>query len=472
MSQLSAEQISVIQRAPADKMSYRQKPYSLGKGKDRIKLAPSNGGSFVSGTGNIQFEIGCNQPNKYADFSNAYISMDITNNDATACYFNQHLGAIAFQQKLTWETSNNTKITELEGVNVKMDIDLSRSVDADWYQSNGSQLFGTGVGSYSGADGGTAYVEENGIEGKKFATGGSKRYIMPLTESSFCNGTLVPMAGIEFLRLRVDLEDANVAMIAGTDGLTATQFSFSNVLLHYDVIELDVADAMAITGANNNMFMVSGNEYYHQAELIPYSSTSVNMKISVAKRKAKKIIGCIRSSGKATDDMVDSFARNKSGVTKIVAKYNSIPVGQTDLSVTASGFAQSAEVFAEALKISQGGLMSMHTSALGEVQTLALIDGTPNDTSYLHTDVFNLQHSLATDTSTCGKFFFEIDLSSGLGSENVVSGISTMSGMLTLEITKAASGATPGDQLLDVFVEYEQDNVLDMSKGNTWQVYN
>jgi len=471
MSQLSQEQMSLLQRAPADKMSYRQKPYSLGKGKDRIKLSPSNGGSFVSGTGNIQFEIGCNQPNKYADFTNAYISMDITCNDETPCYFNQHLGAIAFQQKLKWETSNNTIITELEASNLKMDIDLSRSVDADWYQSNGSQLFGTGVGSNSGADGTDVGVPENGIQGKMFAVGASKRYIMPLTESSFCNGTLIPMGGIEFLRLRVDLEGADVAMIAGTDGLTATQFSFSNVLLHYDAIELEVNEAAALTGLNKNVFMVTGNEYYHQTELIPFSSTSVNMKISVAKRKAKKIIGCIRSANVATDDQRDSFARNKSGITSLVAKYNSVKVGQTDLSVTANGFEQSAEVFAEALKASQGGLMSMHTSALGEVNTI-LVDATTGDTSYENTDVFNLEHSVGSATSTCGKFFFEIDLTSGLGSDNVVSGISTMSGMLTLEITKAASTNTYGDQLLDVFVEFEQDNVLDMANGNTWKIYN
>jgi hypothetical protein len=105
---------------------------------------------------------------------------------------------------------------------------------------------------------------------------------------------------------------------------------------------------------------MTGVEYYHQNEIIPLASTSVNMKLAVSKRKARKIYGCVRTSAVITNDKVNSFSRNKAGITNIVAEYNGQKVGQSDLTVSST----SSEVFAEMLKASHGGLMSMHTSSL------------------------------------------------------------------------------------------------------------
>jgi hypothetical protein len=49
-----------------------------------------------------------------------------------------------------------------------------------------------------------------------------------------------------FYDLRIDLEHAYTAVIAGADGLTSTQFSFSNVQLFYDVITLEDGEAKSI----------------------------------------------------------------------------------------------------------------------------------------------------------------------------------------------------------------------------------
>ncbi len=49
------------------------------------------------------------------------------------------------------------------------------------------------------------------------------------------------------------------------------------------------------------------------------------------------------------------------------------------------------------------------------------------------------------------RFFFEIDLTSGLENNNSMDGMSVMTGNFNLELTKTASNA---DQYIDVFVEY------------------
>jgi hypothetical protein len=118
---------------------------------------------------------------------------------------------------------------------------------------------------------------------------------------------------------------------------------------------------------------MTGVEYYHQNEIIPLASTSVNMKLAVSKRKARKIYGCVRTSAVITNDEVNSFSRNKAGITNIVAEYNGQEVGQSDSTVSST----SSEVFADMLKASHGGLMSMHTSALNNVQayTFTLAEG-------------------------------------------------------------------------------------------------
>jgi hypothetical protein len=71
---------------------------------------------------------------------------------------------------------------------------------------------------------------------------------------------------------------------------------------------------------------------------------------------------------------------------------------------------------------------------------------------------------------TSGRFFFEIDLTSGLENNNSMDGMSVMTGgNFNLEITKDASVA---DQYIDVFVEYWSEAILNMNTGASWQILN
>ena len=107
-----------------EEMNYTQHIDAMGIKKERIGLA-NNGSSFVCNTGNIQFEIPCQQMSRFCDLSNAYIGFDITNSDATANSLPGQLGTISLQQKITCETTSNRKFSEVDNVNALWDIKLS-----------------------------------------------------------------------------------------------------------------------------------------------------------------------------------------------------------------------------------------------------------------------------------------------------------------------------------------------------------
>jgi len=436
-----------------EEMNYSQHIDSMGIKKDRIGLAPNNGSSFICNTGYLNFEVPCQQFSKFADFANAYIAFDVTNTDATANAFHGQLGTIALQNKLTVETTSNKKFSEVDNVNALWDIKLSQSVDPDWYKSNGALMFGTGDGPFDGVSIGAG-------------AGNARHYIMPLGMSGLCDNTYVPLIGRENLRFRIDLEQASTALIASTDGLADSEITLSNVVMYYDVMTLSDEQMKGLLNAIGGKFIMSGIDYYHQNAQIALASTSGNISIGCSRRKAKKLIGCFRTVGDMTDDEVNSFSRNKANLTEITVKHNGQKIGQTDLPLNAN---TAPEAYAEAMKASQGGLLNLHSTSLGEVKTLVLAEGAPNIISYTYTDVFNLDEGDATSNITSGKFFFEVDLTSGMETKDSVSGLNVMTGNFNLEFQK---GATTADQYLDIFIEYHSEYVLDMQAGGTWMVYN
>ena len=100
---------------------------------------------------------------------------------------------------------------------------------------------------------------------------------------------------------------------------------------------------------------------------------------------------------------------------------------------------------------------------------MTAVDDAGDSLTYAYVDVFNLDEGDAGTAPASGKFFFEIDLTSGLETKGSVSGLNVMSGNFNLELVK---GATTDDQYLDIFIEYHSEYVLDMQAGGTWQIYN
>lgn len=460
-----------------EQLSYTQQIDALGLPKDRIGLSPNNGADFNC-DGAIIFEIPCRQTTKYADFSNCYISFDLKNEDTAIVELPFQIGTIALQNKLTIETTSNKKFCEVDNVNTLMDLKLSQSVDQNWYNSNGNKMFGTGFST------GTSSAVSNGVtipvyDGASSATilDTMPRYIMPIDASAVCDGQYFPLAGRENIRFRIDLEAAQTAFIAADNGLTNANITLSNVMLNYDVMTLEDEMAKSLLAAMKFKYLITGNDYYHQNEQIAQGLSGVNIQLGCSRRRAKKVYGILRNVDDLTGvsgAVVNSFGRNKAGITQVTVKYNGKKVNQNDLIISNT----SAEAFAESMKSSHGSLMSLHTVANGNYETFGVVTtnaatpvvNTTTVVTYNKTDVFNIAESDNTLPINTGRWYFEIDLENGLQKDGTsVSGLNVSSGNFTLEMTKAASTQ---DQRLDLFVEYASEYVLDMEAGGSWTIMN
>jgi hypothetical protein len=434
-----------------EEMNYTQHIDALGVKKDRIGLAPNNGSSFICNTGYLNFEVPCQQFSKFADFTNAYIAFDITNSDEVTNTLYGQLGTIALQNKLTVETTSNRKFSEVDNVNALWDIKLSQSVDPDWYKSNGSMMFGTGETPNLGVD---------------IGADATAHYIMPIGMSGLCDNTYVPLIGRENLRFRIDLEQAKTAVYCSDANVADSEITLTNVVLYYDVMTLADDQMKSLLNAIGGKFIMSGVDYYHQNQQIALASTSANISIGCSRRKAKKLIGCFRTVGKMTTANANSFSRNKANLTEITVKLNGTKVNQADLPLNAT---TAPEAYAEIMKCSQGGLLNLHSTSLGEYKKVTGVSDTGNTITYTYYDMFNLDEGDATVDETTGRFFFEVDLSSGMDTKDSVGGLNVMTGNFNLEFQKAA---TMADQYLDIWIEYHSEYVLDMQAGGTWQIYN
>lgn len=420
-----------------EQLNYTQHIDALGIKKDRIGLAPNNGSSFICNTGNIQFEVPCQQMSRFADFTNAYIAFDITNTDAQDLLFPGQLGTIALQDKLTVETTSNKKFSEVDNVNALWDAKLSQSVADDWYAKNGACMFAMGATPTAGVTLGQG-------------AGNKRRFIMPVAMSGLCEHRHVPLLGRENIRFRIDLAQAKTVFDGATDGNQAdSEITIDNVLLYYDVVTLSDEQMKGLLNATGGKFIISGTDYYHQNAQIATTSRAENISMGCSRRKAKKLIGIIRTLDDITDGSVNSFSRNKLTIDEITVKLNGIKVGQSDLPSNAS---TAPEVYAELMKSAQGGLLSLHDNALG------------TDT------LFNLAEGDASSDATIGRFMFEVDLTTGLETDGSVSGLNVMTGNFNLELSKTANSTDT--QYLDIFIEYHSEYVLDMNAGATWMVYN
>jgi hypothetical protein len=321
-------------------------------------------------------------------------------------------------------------------------------------------MFGTGPDVNSGV----------GIDGTDVVanTGDTRRYIMPLGMSGLCDNTYVPLIGRENLRFRIDLEQAGTAMVAATTGVTDAQITLSNVVLYYDVMTLSDEQMKGLLNAIGGKFIMSGLDYYHQNAQVDATSTGENISIGCSRRKAKKLIGCLRTQSAITNDIANSFSRNKANLTQITVKFNGQKINQADLPLNAN---TAPEAYAELMKASQGGLMNLHDTSLGRVKVVSGVDDALDTVDYTYTDVFNLDEGTAdgADIAQVGRFYFEVDLTNGMATKDSVDGLNVMVGNFNLELVK---GATSAAQNLDIWIEYHSEYVLDMQAGGTWMVYN
>jgi len=392
-------------------------------------LQPMNGSSFPLGTGKVQFEVENHQDDRINDVENCYMMCKINNASTdTDFYLQGRAGTASLVKNFRLETSSGQKFSELTSSNVLYPILLSKSVDDEYLNKKGKYLMGTGAPSVitttmntATPPAATTLVSYPGY-GDVIPQGSFIEKIIPLAQ--FTGMKKMPMKGREVTRFIVELEES--AVCGFNDPIANNLITLTDCQLVYNTYKLNPAFTNQLIPENA---IITSEDWIGQTEVIPAASTKQNIKVGFSKKYLKKLIVCFRNGNDSVDSTKLSLcARNKANIKEILVRHNAQPIHSNAIRLSNTNNLQS---YCELMN-SHGGLYNLHTTSLS--------------------DLYNTQESAGDDDTTCGQFFYEVDLENGFEMDSVgFSGIDVGQNAVTIEITK---DATTQDQVVNIFGLY------------------
>ena len=420
------------------KFSERVRAQGLSKAKKTITQAPQNGVTQVCGTGMIEFDLDGNQMAQYADFSSLYIACDITSSYAHDIMLSQ-IGTMGLVSRVVVNTVMGTEIADISYKNQIDAILIAKQGDANWLNTNGSVMFGCGESAFGGA------IFEQNV---------AKRLLIPISLIGI-DQMMFPLFASEKLRFYIYLEAAKTAFTTDTaehTGLANANITLSNMLLHYDVVELSLQEnAELINDFSGRLIMTVPTWQCVDAD-IP-ATTTATIQLNVAKTRCRRLLMSQVNSTFIANDTTCSFAMDQALTSEISIKYNASEVKNQAFPLSTSG---SPEIFAESIKSSCGRILDIH----------------PSSTTYANYNVEQTADAtIAAGDDTCGRLYFEVDFQNGFenSDETIVDGLNLNANTLTVGIKRTSPGTTAARKVF-CFVEYWKDVVLDVKLGR-WQVY-
>lgn len=411
-------------------LDYQAKLRAIGDKRPamHVEQNPDNASSFVSSTGKMQFIVEANQHAKFADLRNAYVACDIRSSVADATCDMGSNGTIACASRVVLSTNTNQIISEIYKKNI-LDCALNTMTKSgDWYDSTGSILYGT-----SSNFGGNVI----NISGDA-----KSRYIIPLDKLGL-DDVYYPLGGKEDLKIEIYLESAiNVAIgDTGVGSIVATSLTFTDCILHYDVLALHDAEYEQMLQMTGGKFVLTSRTYHTQDKIITAANTTDTMQIGAGKRNVKRVIVVQRDTVNDDTLLNNYFAMGTGACSQISLMHNSMELKNRPYTIYSTG---APENYAEFVK-------SMGASVYDNVESIGYrarydLDG---DTA-------------ATDLATSGTFLAVFDCVNGFETEDTSSGINITTGSTMLKLTRTATGSNFN---LEVFLEYEQELVLDFMAG-------
>jgi hypothetical protein len=419
------------------KFSERVRAISAGKAKETITIAPNNGVTQTCGTGMISFEINGNQIARYADFSSLYIACDITNSYAESIMFS-HIGTMGLVNRIVVSTLTNTLIADISYKNQLDAILIAKQGDTNWLNTNGSVMFG---------------CASSAVGGMTLAAAAVKRLLIPLSLIGI-DDLMFPLFAMETLRFQVYLESAKTAFTTDTaanTGLLNPDITLSNILLHYDVVELTDEDNKNLLSSFGNKLILNVPCWQCVDTEISTTATTASIPLNYAKARCRRLLMSQVNSTFIANDTTCSFAMDQALTTEISLKLNGKEVKTQSYSISNGA----PEIFAESIKTSCGRILDIHPSSA--TRTNYTVDE-------------DALATVAAGDATCGRFYAEFDLQNGLENENdtIINGLNIINGNLALALKRSA-GTTAARKVF-CFMEYWVDLVLDINL-NRWQIY-
>ena len=439
------------------------KPMELephGENRVRKQATITGNGPFTELTNDVVITITANQMNKMALLQNAYIVVDITNNNANSIYFQGRGGTLMIIESLTLSNTSGLSLNYFRDYNVLAGIELCKNMDSQYQDCVGSSLFGLSSSDIAGqVITGTTSEDATGGTGAAPATAGTVTKIIPM--AGICNlFKLCPLWGVEDLVITLKIANPKniyrcnaiatastgppIVVGRATANIDAGSVVYSNLRFIYETIDIPVEIFKSYLKSMGNQFYLSGSDWYSTNATIAQDTTSTNIPIPVVKNCVKRVLACMRTSANLlSNQKVSICSRNRCTFNECYLTYNSVSYPVTTIKIKTNSI---SEQLAEVMISSSNHLMNL-TSANLDATKYALAEGAAN-----------------TD-ATCGLFWYEFNLTNHLQDDNsTYSGLNVSANNLSLNLN---GGTTNAVQRIDIFVEYQVDYILD---NGIWSV--
>jgi hypothetical protein len=412
-----------------------------GKMRELVEISPTNGASAYSPNSYVDFEIPARQFYKMAQTKNAYYNFDINNKNVTHNVNLQgRAGSAGLVERQVISTVGAT-FSDVSGFNVLSPVLMSKNFDDDWLDHNGNGLMGT-----------TSGINGIQIDKNNGTVDGTYNVSLPFLH---CGASVdyFPLDCRHDYKIRLYLDTVVHALVANATGaVTDADITFTNFKFIYDVVELEPLVHKNYLEQIGNKYVIPAYDWQHLATSVGSGDVAKILQVGISRNKMQRLLLVFRENTIIeTATAASTVARDKMKLTKILVKYKgktviaSNGIEMTELS--------SSRAFAEVLK-QRGSLLD--TSVI-----------TLDQTSY------DLDVSAGTSDATCGRFFYELDMTNHLASHSSESGMVAENNNITIELTKTAIA---GDltYTVDVFVQYYNEYHMNMNpqlpKYREWQV--
>jgi len=417
----------------------------------RVKIPSSNGTSFFANQ-TIDIDLPSNQANSYMDFGSSYLSLQLTNNDATSIRLNGQ-GIYSLIKRIECVTGSQT-VFSCDNYNQLVDMLMDQDASPDYKENTGRILMGTSPDKYLG-------FELDPTQTKQFC--------FPLVGNILYNtNKYIPLFSAEKLRLKITLDNPNIAVNGQDDLLVDSDLLVSNVEFVSYIVQVDSEVQQQIDLMTGGKYTIVGDNYAHTGGTMSAGATSANVVTGFSYGSLNRVLIAMnplvsRVGGRC------SFTRTQNSLTSASLMINGQKTPQReikDLGASAEENLGGAEALAEALVADKSLSSFSHQTSFS--------------TSYATVDILNaftrkgVNADSNNDDSDIGTYMVSIDTErvrpGASDADKIYAGINTIGA--TVQVAIESAGADAGGVNIDCFANYTTRFTLDASAegSRVWEV--
>lgn len=404
----------------------------------RVKTPASNGSTFTASQ-TIRIDLPtANQANTYMDFSNSYLSLQLTNSAGAAV--DLHGGITDMILKIEAVVGSQTLFSiDQYGVLASMLLDMDTS--ENFKDNAGRVLLGTNA-SKSG--------------GFVLADGGIKQFCMPVFANCLFNtNKYIPCFAAENISLRIHL---NSAVLGSTGGATDAQLTFSQVEFVSYMVELSPDAQNLVNESVGGVYEILADDYRHASGSLAADQTSSVITTGFSFSSLNRVLVAFRPNAALVAGRASICNRGNPFLSRAAISVNGqkLPAREITELTLATDSKGGAETLAELLVADRALSNFSHDSS---------VNGNTADAFTLTTTGAS---GVITNDTTIGSYMLGIDTEALRGDvDKVYSGINTISAVVQGEFEFNA-GVTASQ--VNMFANYTTRIVLDTNGLRTFEV--